>query len=239
MNNNSPGNQPNEGLDMKAAIRRRILQAVVQMLILIAILFISSGRLDWIWIWVYIGVGIVIMAVNSLVMSPELIAERGRFGEVETRQWDKVITTIIIVPTLALPLVAGLDERFGWSPDLDIATHVTGVILMVLGQGLFTWGMAVNKFFSTSVRIQMERDHIVVSSGPYQYIRHPGYVGMIVSWFATSLLFGSLWSLIPTGIAACLLVVRTSLEDKTLIEDLDGYKEYATRVRYRLLPGVW
>jgi protein-S-isoprenylcysteine O-methyltransferase Ste14 len=239
MNNNSPGNQPNEGLDMKAAIRRRILQAVVQMLILIAILFISSGRLDWIWIWVYIGVGIVIMAVNSLVMSPELIAERGRFGEVETRQWDKVITTIIIVPTLALPLVAGLDERFGWSPDLDIATHVTGVILMVLGQGLFTWGMAVNKFFSTSVRIQMERDHTVVSSGPYQYIRHPGYVGMIVSWFATSLLFGSLWSLIPTGIAACLLVVRTSLEDKTLIEDLDGYKEYATRVRYRLLPGVW
>lgn len=239
MNINSPGNQPNEDLDVKTAIRRRILQVVVQMLILVAILFISSGRLDWIWVWIYIGVGLCLVAVNALVMSPELIAERGRFTDVETKQWDKVITTIIVIPTLALPLVAGLDERFGWSPDLDSAIHVTGLILMVLGQGLFTWGMVANKFFSTSVRIQMERDHTVVSSGPYQYIRHPGYVGMIVSWLATSLLFGSLWSLIPAGIAACLLVVRTSLEDKTLIEDLDGYKEYATRVRYRLLPGVW
>jgi protein-S-isoprenylcysteine O-methyltransferase Ste14 len=237
--NNTPGNQPKDSSDLTAAIRRRILQVVFQMLILIAILFISSGRLDWIWVWAYIGVGLGILAVNALVMSPELIAERGRFGEEGTREWDKVIATIIILPTLALPLMAGLDERFGWSPDLDTVIHITGLILLVLGQGLFTWGMVANKFFSTSVRIQMERDHTVVSSGPYQYVRHPGYVGMIVGWFATSLLFGSLWSLIPAGIAACLLVVRTSLEDKTLIEDLDGYKEYADHVRYRLLPGVW
>jgi protein-S-isoprenylcysteine O-methyltransferase Ste14 len=99
--------------------------------------------------------------------------------------------------------------------------------------------MVSNKFFSTSVRIQMERDHTVASGGPYRYVRHPGYVGYIVSGFAAPLALGSLWALIPAAITLCLLVVRTALEDRTLQDELDGYREYAARVRYRLLPGVW
>jgi len=216
-----------------------MLQVVVQFLVLAAILFISSGRLNWVWAWAYLGVGVGILAINLLVMSPELIAERGQIGKEDIKGWDRVLTTLSILPTLGTPIVAGLDERFGWSPPLAMAIQVVALILFALSQGLFTWGMASNKFFSTSVRIQMDRDHTVASGGPYRYVRHPGYVGYIISAFATSLALGSLWGLIPAGLTMCLLVVRTALEDRTLQDELDGYKEYAAEVRYRLLPGIW
>ena len=99
--------------------------------------------------------------------------------------------------------------------------------------------MTANRFFSTMVRIQEERGHVVASSGPYRYVRHPGYVGYITAAFATALALGSLWALVPAGLGMCAFVVRTALEDKTLQKELAGYKEYTQRVRYRLLPGVW
>jgi len=132
-----------------------------------------------------------------------------------------------------------LDERFGWSPPQATAIHVLGLILMALGQLLFTWAMVSNPFFSTAVRIQIDRGHTVASGGPYRYVRHPGYVGYIVFLLATPLIFGSLWGLLPAAITGMLFIVRTALEDKTLLQELDGYKEYAQRVRYRLLPPLW
>ena len=239
MNTDASINQPNGKSDMASRIRKRMLQVVVQFLLLAAILFISSGRLNWVWAWIYLGVGIAILAVNVLVMPPELIAERGRTDKKDIKAWDRVITTLNIIPSLGAPVVAGLDERFGWSPQFSLAIHLIGLALMVLGQGLFTWSMVSNRFFSTSVRIQMERDHTVATGGPYRYVRHPGYVGYTVSAFATALALGSLWALIPAAITMCFLVVRTALEDRTLLEELDGYRDYAGQVRYRLLPGVW
>jgi protein-S-isoprenylcysteine O-methyltransferase Ste14 len=231
--------RPNENADLTGRIRKRMLQVVVQFLVLAAILFIASGRLDWVWAWAYLGVGVSILAVNTLVVPPELIAERGQIGQEDIKDWDRVITTLNILPSLGAPIVAGLDERFGWSPQLALTVHLIGLAFMVLGQGLFTWSMVSNKFFSTSVRIQMERDHIVASGGPYRYVRHPGYIGYIVAAFATPLALGSLWALIPAAITLCLFIGRTALEDRTLQDELDGYREYAARVRYRLLPGVW
>jgi protein-S-isoprenylcysteine O-methyltransferase Ste14 len=231
--------RPNENTDLTGQIRKRMRQVVVQFLVLAAILFIASGRLDWMWLWAYLGVSVSILAVNALVMPPELIAERGQIGKEDIKGWDRVITTLNILPALGAPIVAGLDERFGWSPQLALTVHLIGLALLVLGQGLFTWSMVSNKFFSTSVRIQMERDHTVASGGPYRYVRHPGYVGYIVSAFAAPLALGSLWALIPAAITLCLFVGRTALEDRTLQDELDGYREYAARVRYRLLPGVW
>jgi protein-S-isoprenylcysteine O-methyltransferase Ste14 len=224
---------------MTAAIMKRMVQVIVQFLILAVILFISAGRLDWMWAWAYLGVGVGILIINVLVMPPELIAERGRTDKKDIKVWDRVLTTLIILPTLGMPIIAGLDERFGWSPQLALAVHLVGLAFIALGQGLFTWAMVSNKFFSTSVRIQMDRDHTVATGGPYQYVRHPGYVGYIVSLFATAVALGSLWALIPAGLTMCLFIVRTALEDKTLQEELDDYRDYATRVRYRLLPGVW
>jgi len=236
MNTNAPVNQSNGKSDLASRIRRRMLQVVIQFLVLAAILFITSGRLGWVWAWAYLGVGATILAINVLVMPPELIAERGEFKE-GVKGWDRVLTTLSILPTLSMPMVAGLDVHFGWSPQLDLTVHLIGLACIALGQGLFTWAMVSNKFFSTCVRIY--RDHTVASEGPYQYVRHPGYVGYIVSSLATSLALGSLWALIPAGLTMGLLIVRTALEDRTLLEELDGYKEYARRVRYRLLPGLW
>jgi protein-S-isoprenylcysteine O-methyltransferase Ste14 len=239
MNANTSANQPDGKSEMTAAIMKRMVQVIVQFLILAVILFISAGCLDWMWAWAYLGVGVGILIINVLVMPPELIAERGRTDKKDIKAWDRVLTTLIILPTLGMPIIAGLDERFGWSPQLDLAVHLIGLAFIALGQGLFTWAMVSNKFFSTAVRIQMDRDHTVATGGPYQYVRHPGYVGYIVSLFATSVALGSLWALIPAGLTMCLFIVRTALEDKTLQEELDDYRDYATRVRYCLLPGVW
>jgi len=239
MNANTSANQPNGKSEMTAAIMKRMVQVIVQFLILAVILFISAGRLDWMWAWAYLGVGVGILIINVLVMPPELIAERGRTDKKDIKAWDRVLTTLIILPTLGMPIIAGLDERFGWSPQLALAVHLIGLAFIALGQGLFTWAMVSNKFFSTSVRIQMDRDHTVATGGPYQCVRHPGYVGYIVSLFATAVALGSLWALIPAGLTMCFFIVRTALEDETLQEELDDYRDYATRVRYRLLPGVW
>jgi len=209
MNANASVNQPNGKSDLTRRVRKRMLQVVIQTLLIAAILFIASGRLDWGWAWAYLGVGVGILVINASVLPPELI------------------------------IVAGLDERFEWSPQLAVAIRVVALIFFALAQGLFSWAMASNKFFSGTVRIQEERGHTVATGGPYQYVRHPGYIGYITSWIATSLTLGSLWALFPAGLVMCLMVVRTALEDRTLLEELDGYQDYAEQVRYRLLPGVW
>ena len=238
MNINASVNQPNGKSDLTSRVRKRILQVVIQTLLIAVILFIASGRLDWVWAWAYLGVGVGILIINVLVMPPELIAERGQIKE-DTKDWDKVLGALIGIPTLGTLIVAGLDERFEWSPQLAVAIQVVALIFFALAQGLFSWAMASNKFFSATVRIQEDRGHTVASGGPYRYVRHPGYVGYIASWIATSLTLGSLWALIPAGLVMGLMVVRTVLEDRTLLEELDGYQDYAARVRYRLLPGVW
>jgi protein-S-isoprenylcysteine O-methyltransferase Ste14 len=224
--------------ELTGKVRKRMVQVVVQMALFAAILFGTAGTLRWIWVWVYLGAGLAVMAANALLLPRELIAERGSPRE-NVKSWDKVLGAIMAVPVLGILVVSGLDERFGWSPDLPLAVHLAGLAGMVLGQALFTWAMASNKFFSTQVRIQMDRSHTVASGGPYRWVRHPGYVGYIAFSVATPPILGSLWGLVPAGVLAVLMVVRTALEDRTLQEELEGYREYAQRVRYRLLPGVW
>ncbi len=238
MNAKTPVNPPKENSDMTDRVRKRMRQVIGQFLFIFAILFITSGRLDWVWLWAYLGVGAGILVINLVVVSPELMAERSEIKE-NVKDWDRVLAGLIAIPSLGMFIVAGLDVRFGWSPQVALVIHLIGLALMVLGQGLFSWAMASNVFFSGAVRIQMDRGQTVATGGPYCYVRHPGYVGYIAFTLATPLIFGSLWALMLAGLAACLLVVRTALEDKMLQDELDGYKEYAGQVRYRLLPGAW
>jgi protein-S-isoprenylcysteine O-methyltransferase Ste14 len=104
---------------------------------------------------------------------------------------------------------------------------------------IVTWAEAVNKFFEPTVRIQVERGHQVIASGPYAIVRHPGYVGGSLLFLAIPLCLGSLWALIPAGLSCLCLVLRTRWEDQTLQAELLGYKDYTQRVCYRLFPGVW
>ena len=172
--------------------------------------------------------------------TPDLIAERGQFSQKEgIKPWDKVLLPLNIIGPTVMLIVAGLDKRFEWSPNLPLMLQITAFVITALGYSLSTWATLVNRFFSAVVRIQRDREQTVVTSGPYRLIRHPGYAGAVVNSLAIPLLLGSLWALVPAVLVNCLLIVRTALEDSTLQQELDGYRDYAGRVRYRLLPGVW
>ena len=182
------------------------------------------------------------MVVNRFIVlrrDPELIAERGRIRE-DAKSWDKALAPVVslLLPLITL-VVSALDERSGWSPRMSPAVHLLSLAATAAGYGIVTWAMASNRFFSGLVRIQKERGHTVATAGPYGYLRHPGYAGTIAFTLATPLLLGSLWGVVTAGLAAALFVLRTALEDRTLMAELPGYRDYAARVRYRLLPAAW
>jgi protein-S-isoprenylcysteine O-methyltransferase Ste14 len=138
-----------------------------------------------------------------------------------------------------LVIVAGLDHRFGWSPEFPLWLIVLGLILIALGYAFGVWAFVENRFFSSTVRIQTDRGHVVCDSGPYRIVRHPGYAGNILPLLGIVLALGSVWTLIPAAVALIIAVIRTTLEDQTLQEELPGYRDYARRVHYRLLPGIF
>jgi protein-S-isoprenylcysteine O-methyltransferase Ste14 len=242
MDSNTSVEQPNEKPDVKGGVTRWLIREILGSLITAAILFGTAGRLDWVMGWVVVGVYLVWTAATALTViptNPEMLLERTRPKE-GTKKWDMVLLGIVGVAEIVKYVVAGLDQRWGWSPQMPLALQLAGVVVAVLAYDvILVWAMAANAFFAQTVRIQEERGHTVATGGPYRYVRHPGYVGSILSQIATPLILGSVWAFIPAGLAALLFVVRTALEDKTLREELDGYQDYAARVRYRLLPGVW
>jgi protein-S-isoprenylcysteine O-methyltransferase Ste14 len=138
-----------------------------------------------------------------------------------------------------LVIVAGLDHRFDWSPVFPLWLIVPGFFLISLGYAFAAWALAENRFFSSVVRIQMDRGHVVCDSGPYRYVRHPGYAGNMLALPGMVLAFGSMWTLVPVAVALIIAVIRTVLEDQTLQDELPGYRDYARRVRYRLIPGIY
>ncbi len=205
-----------------------------------AVLFLSVGRWDWAMGWAFVILTALWVGATALVViprNPDLLAERlgPRKG---AKTWDAVIMSIVGLALIACYIVAGLDVHYGWT-RISLPLQIIALIIVVLGYALTVWATAANAFFSLIVRIQQERGHTVVAGGPYRFVRHPAYVGGIAIYIATPVMLGSLWALIPGGLSAVLMIVRTALEDKTLLNELDGYREYAGRVRYRLIPGIW
>jgi protein-S-isoprenylcysteine O-methyltransferase Ste14 len=165
------------------------------------------------------------------------MAQRGEAAGM--RAWDRVVGGAFgLTFYIAIPLVAGLDARFGWS-SLGLGGHLLGLALFVPGFALLSWSMVVNAHFATVVRVGPEGTHAVCDRGPYRHVRHPGYLGAVFQSLGLPLILGSAWGLLPGALAAILLVLRTALEDRDLRRDLPGYTAYAARVRYRLLPGLW
>jgi protein-S-isoprenylcysteine O-methyltransferase Ste14 len=221
-------------------VLKRLAQVVLGGVILAACLFVPAGRLDWWAAWVYIAIyfgAVIFNALFVLGKDPELIAERGETRE-NTKGWDKTVTNFITIATLLTLIVAGLDVRFGWS-QVALLISIAGLMVVSLGYGIVSWAMAANKFFARVVRIQQDRGQAVCDSGPYRFVRHPGYVGMCVYSIATPFGLGSWWAILPALFIVVGFVVRTALEDRTLRAELPGYADYAARVRYRLMPGIW
>jgi protein-S-isoprenylcysteine O-methyltransferase Ste14 len=243
------GEKTSAGHEITPEVRRAIVKWIVQAAFGLVgyglILFLAAGTLDWVWGWVLLGGIAAALAAHVLILvpiNPELLAERekGFVRDKGVKTWDKWVAALAAgVLPVGSWVVAGLDVRFQWTGGMSLGYHVGGLVVMVLGCAMFLWAMASNAFFAEGVRIQEERGHVVATGGPYRYVRHPGYTGAILSQVATPFLLGSPWALILSVGSAMLYVVRTYLEDKMLVEELPGYKEYAQRTRYRLLPGGW
>lgn len=220
----------------------RILLAVIHILLLFATFFWLAGRWDWLRGWAYLvlfSCGTIALSLHLKWRSPELFAQRMKIAK-GTKFWDRIWIVVFYLFFVSILIVAALDAgRFGWS-TMPSWTWPVGALLFAASLFFTGWAMTVNPFFEKTVRIQPERGHHVIDSGPYAFVRHPGYVGIIPAYiFSAPLLLGSCWSLIPAFLMAVWLVLRTALEDRTLRRELPGYSDYAQRVRYRLIPGIW
>jgi protein-S-isoprenylcysteine O-methyltransferase Ste14 len=224
---------------------RKVLPAPLQIgaagLVTAALLFIPAGTLDWWQAWAFLGSFVVFATLSTLLYrdSPELLEER-RTASKKAKAWDKplVLLAVAVLPLVMLVL-AGLDRRWGWTPPLRAWQSLLALALLVAGNALVHASMRANRFFSSFARIQSERGHQVVSAGPYRWVRHPGYAGLILGSLAAPLLLGS-WPALGVGVLIGLVyVIRTALEDRMLREELEGYEAYAARVRHRLAPWVW
>jgi protein-S-isoprenylcysteine O-methyltransferase Ste14 len=232
------GDQPHEPIDR----RRLIISTAASLLILVFCLFLPAGTWAWYRGWLFL---IVLVAASVVIImylrrvNPDVIAGRVNRHE-RPRLWDLVLGLIGFLPTmLAIPIVAAVDDgRFHWS-HVPWWGCLAGYALIATGFVGFTWAMAVNKFFEPSVRIQTDRGHKVIDTGPYGIVRHPGYAFGFPLFLGMPLALGSLWALIPAVMLCPLFVARTVLEDRTLQNELPGYRQYAERVRYRLVPGLW
>ena len=230
-----------EKLDVKEGILTRAMQILVMFIIMALELFLGAGTLNWKWAWAYLVISLVSVSINAVFMlrtSPETVAERGKPKEVKT--WDKWIGgAILIIQYILVLIIAALDFRFGWTGEVALAWHILGAVVYALSLGLTGWAMITNAYFSTAVRIQTDRGQQVCRTGPYRYVRHPGYVGFFMQALSVPILLGSLWALLFAIPAGVLIIIRTAKEDRMLQDELAGYQQYTQEVKYRLLPGVW
>ena len=222
-------------------------RVIAQMLVFIVVVpflpLLISGRWNWWEAWVYGLNGVLGFAISRALAArrhPDLLAERARFLQLkDAKPWDKFLAPFLGLGGGLLPLTVGLDALFGWSTPYSLPAKIAALAAILAGYALASYALIENRFFSGMVRIQTERGHQVVSSGPYRWLRHPGYAGALLSYLATPIFLDSQWAFLPALLLLIILVVRTFLEDRFLQNELSGYREYARRVRFRLLPGVW
>lgn len=219
----------------------RIVGGVISATIIVALFFWAAGRFDWLRGWAFIGLLALGRSAHALYLrraSPDL-PRRRRGVEEGTRPWDILVLKCFGLAYVATAIVAALDERLG-GPAMGLGWWGAGAGLYVLSLIFISWAMTVNTHFENTARIQTDRGHRVIDTGPYRIVRHPGYCGTILGFVCpVPLLLGSWWAFIPTVLTAAILILRTYLEDRMLRAELTGYEAYAQRVRYRLLPGVW
>jgi len=205
------------------------------------LLFLTAGTVDWIWGWILVILYAIWTIANGLIIgrrNPELLVERATRHK-DGGDKDTFLLSLIGILTLAKYILAGFDFRYQWSASVPLWIHLLGCFFAFVGYLLVSWSMFENAYFSLQTRLQLDRGHKVITGGPYQIVRHPGYVGTILFEIFTPLLLGSWWAFIPTSLILILILVRTIHEDNMLMESLDGYHEYAKMVNFRLFPGIW
>ena len=231
------------------ATKTRLLsgRVMAQMLFFVVVVpflpLLISRRWNWWEAWVYALVSILGFAASRALAArrhPDLLVERSRFLRHEdAKAWDKVLAPLVGLGGGLIPLAAGLEALLGAAVTFGLGIKIASLVIILAGYGLGSYALIENRYFSGMVRIQAERGHSVVSGGPYRWMRHPGYAGALLTYLATPVFLDSIWTYLPVAFLTIVLVIRTRLEDQTLQEELEGYRAYAGRVRFRLLPGVW
>jgi protein-S-isoprenylcysteine O-methyltransferase Ste14 len=224
------------------AVAKRAAQVLGGLFLLMAVFFLSAGRIDLPRAWIFFGFYFFSLILNMVIFlkfNPEVIRARSEIITGEMKWWDKIFGVLYTVFIFVMFIVCGLDVgRFQLS-STGVEFLAFGAIIFVVGWVFLSWAMVENKFFEAAVRVQKEKEHRVVTTGPYAIVRHPGYVGMILFYGCTPFIIGSLYGLIPALLLAAAFVFRTYFEDRMLYEGLSGYKEYVKKVRYRLVPFIW
>jgi protein-S-isoprenylcysteine O-methyltransferase Ste14 len=236
--------KPDNQKDVQSASLRQWAASVLVYLSIPTVLLVCGGDSGWWQAWVY-SLLIIAAGIGGRILAerrhPGLLAERQDIEKFQSaKAWDRVLAPLMALSvSFPLVIVAGLDHRNGWSPAFPLWLIVLGFILISLGYAFAVWALVENRFFSSTVRIQTDRGHVLCDTGPYRIVRHPGYAGNIPPLLGIALALGSVWTLIPAALALTITLIRTVLEDETLQEELPGYRDYARRVRYRLIPGIY
>ena len=222
-------------------IVRYLIREVLGLAFMGIALFWPAGRIDWWPAWAALLVMLAWITVTAIIIlyyNPDLLAERlgPRKG---AKTWDTVIMSLLGLIQLARYIIAGLDHRLGWTSEFPIIAQAFALAICILGYLLVVWATISNSYFSQIVRIQSERGHTVAKGGPYRYVRHPAYIGAILFELAVPVLLASWYALAVSVLNAILIIIRTFLEDQTLQLELNGYAEYTSQVRNRLIPGIW
>ncbi len=227
----------------RAFTLRSIILMVIVVLVVPFLPLIISGAWDWWEAWAYgiIGVfGFIISRALAARRNPDILVERSRSIELtDAKPWDKILAPMLAFGSVLILAVSGLDKLFGWTSPFSLTVKIAALIVIILGFIFGSWALIENRFFSGVVRIQTDRGHHVVSTGPYRFVRHPGYSGALWTYLAMPLLLDSVWAFIPALLLTGVIVLRTSMEDRTLQNELTGYKEFTQKTKYRLLPWIW
>jgi len=222
---------------------KTIVQLVLVLVVMPLLPMIIWGAWGWWDAWTYAAIsffGFILGRALASRRHPDLLVERSRsMGMEDAKPWDKILAPAMALGSIVPLIVAGLDKRYGWTDPLAFNIKIVSLIVIVLGYVLGSWALIENKFFSGIVRIQKDRGHHVVTTGPYRFIRHPGYAGSLLVYLVVPIFLDSLWAYIPIILLIGIVFLRTSLEDRTLQAELPGYKEFTHQTRYRLLPYIW
>lgn len=222
-------------------------RVIIQILIVVVLIPLLPLLISWHWSWweawvnalICIG-GFAISRILAARKNPDLIAERAKMLQHDdAKSWDKILAPLVSLGSGFMFVAAGLDAVFHWSSPFGLPVKLIALLVILAAFAFSSWALLENRFFSVMVRIQTDRGQYVISTGPYAWIRHPGYLGALVTYIAMPILLDSIWALLPAFILVIALIARTALEDKTLQAELPGYADYARKVHYRLLPGVW
>lgn len=224
---------------MEASVRKAITFTTAVAVVLAVLVLVLTRRMGWSLGWVYVWLCVVALIINLFCMlrwNPVLIGRRMGFTK-GTKSWD-LVWLVLWTPVLIAVYAVAITES-GWVSMTPDGAWLLGLMMFIAGWVLFIWCHIVNPFLEKTVRIQTDHGHRVIETGPYAYVRHPFYVGIVLYLFSAPLMLMSNWAFIPAILASVGLVIRTILEDRTLYRELPGYADYSTRVRARLIPGIW